>query len=102
MTRGHEPYGHPEEDSPDLDVVRLFKLGVFPRVDAEGDAVDCVIDRCWAGGYESVKDLAEAAAQLPGAADMGAATTFSTEYCAQKRDECCRLVEQGLLEMDGA
>ncbi|KAH8907500.1 hypothetical protein BR93DRAFT_944580 [Coniochaeta sp. PMI_546] len=101
MTRGHEPYEDPEYDGPELDVVRLFKEGVFPRVDAEGDALDCIIDRCWAGRYESTKDLAEAAAQLPGAVDIGAATTFSAEYCAQKRVECCRLVQEGLLEMDG-
>lgn len=48
-----------------------------------------------------MKDLAEAAAQLPGAVDMGAATTFSAEYCSQKRNECFRLIQKGLLEMDG-
>ncbi|KAK4034362.1 hypothetical protein C8A01DRAFT_49254 [Parachaetomium inaequale] len=101
MTRGHEPYGHPEEDNPELDVVRLFKEGVFPRVNAEGDVLDCIIDRCWAGWYESIKDLAEAAAQLLAAVDMSAATTFSTEYCAQKRNKCCRLIQKGLLEMYG-
>ncbi|KAK3332120.1 kinase-like domain-containing protein [Cercophora scortea] len=101
MTRGHEPYGHPEEDDPELDVVGLFKKGVFPRLNAEGDVLDCIIDRCWAGWYDSMKDLAEAAAQLSGAVDMGAATTFSAEYCSQKRDECLRLIQNGLLEMDG-
>lgn len=102
MTRGHEPYGHPQEDNPELDVVKLFKEGVFPRLNAERDAVDYIIDRCWAGWYESIKDLAEAAAQLPGAVDMGAATTFSAEYCARNRNECCRLIQEGLLDMDGA
>ncbi|KAK4236027.1 kinase-like domain-containing protein [Achaetomium macrosporum] len=101
MTRGHEPYGHPEDD-PELDVVSLFKEAVFPVVNAEGDVLDCIIDRCWAGCYELIKHLAEAAAQLPGAVEMGAATTFSVEYCAQKRDECRQLVQQGLLEVDGA
>lgn len=102
MTRGHEPYGHPEEDNPELDIVGLFKEGVFPRVNATGDVLDYIIARCWAGWYESIKDLAEAASQLPGAIDMGAATIFSAEYCAQRRNECCQLVQKGLLEMDGA
>jgi atypical protein kinase C zeta type len=100
MTRGHEPYGHPEEDNPELDTVGLFKQGVFPRLNAEGDELDRTIHRCWAGEYHSIKELAEAAAQFPGAVDMDAATTFSVEYCAQKRSECCQLVQNGLLEMD--
>lgn len=101
MARSHEPYGHPDEDGPDLDVVRLFRKGIFPPVDTEGDALDRIIDRCWTGWYESIGDLAEAtAAQLPGAADMSAATTFSAEYCAQKREECRRLVEEGLLDYE--
>jgi len=61
--------------------------------------MDRIIDRCWTAWYDSVKDLADAATHLPGATDMGAATAFSTDYCAQKRG-CCRLVQEGLLEMD--
>ncbi len=102
MTRGHEPYEHPEDDSPDLDVVDLFQRGIFPHVDAKGDALDFIIEGCWNGRYESIKDLAEAATHLPGAADMGGATTFSADYCAQKRDECCRLLQEGLVEWDAA
>ncbi|KAL2186539.1 kinase-like protein [Thermothelomyces heterothallicus CBS 203.75] len=101
MTRGHEPYGHPE-DNPELDVVRLFKEGIFPHLNTEGDELDCIIDRSWTGYYESIKDLAEVAAHLPGARDMGAATTFSAEYCARKRNECRQLVQEGLLEIDDA
>lgn len=102
MTRGHEPYGSPDEDSPELDIVGLFKRGIFPHVDPEGDVLDYIIDRCWTGWYESIKDLAGTATHLPGATDMGGATTFSADYCAKKRDECCLLIQEGLLEMDGA
>ncbi len=99
MTRGHEPYGHPEEDSPELDLVGLFKHGVFPRVEAQVDVLDGIIDGCWNGRYESIQRLAEATTHLSGAADMGGATTFSADYCALKRDECCRLLQEGLLDM---
>ena len=102
MTRGHEPYEDPNEDGPEPDIVKLFKKGVFPQVEAESDALDLIIDRCWAGWYESIKDLAEASTHLPGAADIGDAASFSTDYCAQKRVECCQLLQEGLLEMDNA
>ncbi len=101
MTRGHKPYGHPE-DSPELDVLGLFKKGIFPRLQNEGDMLDCIIDRCWAGWYQSMQDLAGATTHLPAALDMGGATTFSADYCAQKRGECYQLIQEGLLEMDDA
>lgn len=47
---------------------------------AETDALDGIIARCWTGWYASVKDLAEAASHLPGAADMGGATAFSVKH----------------------
>jgi atypical protein kinase C zeta type len=74
MTRGHEPYGHPDDD-PDLDTIRLFKNEIFPPLQADDDALDGIINRCWTGSYGSIKDLAEATAQLPGATDIGDAVT---------------------------
>jgi atypical protein kinase C zeta type len=46
LTRGHEPYEHPD-DSPDLDIVGLFRKGIFPPLQPQDDAMDCIIDRCW-------------------------------------------------------
>jgi atypical protein kinase C zeta type len=81
MTRGHEPYWRPED--PDPRISDLFRKGIFPEVNSMGDALDSIIDGCWNTRYATVKDLAEATTHLPGAADMGGATTFSAEYCAR-------------------
>jgi serine/threonine protein kinase len=97
MTRGHEPYDDGSiapEDAPI--VVDLFQQMKFPLLGEEN--LDRVVERCWKGEYESLKDLANETKPLPGAVRLPRATAFDNEYCSKIREECERLVEEGILD----
>lgn len=84
------------------EVIRLLQNMVFPPLSADENALDSIIRNCWLGSYPSIADLAEAAATLPGAEDMAAATALDATYVAAQQEECRQLLRSNLLEMNDA
>ncbi|EFE31571.1 uncharacterized protein ARB_01471 [Trichophyton benhamiae CBS 112371] len=97
MTRGYEPY---ENEDPGLDIVDLFRRMEFPPLG--NDPLDRIIDRCWKGQFEFLKDLAEEARTLGG--DTYRHPTFllppAVQHRLQIQEKCQTLVNQGLLEWE--
>ncbi|KAL9103188.1 MAG: hypothetical protein Q9163_001754 [Psora crenata] len=96
VTRGYEPYEN-ESFGPDHGpvVVERFQLRQFPAL-RDGN-IDKIIRRCWWGEYVRVKELAQEAKLLIGARELPRATALDSRYCLARRNDCQRLVDQGLL-----
>ncbi|TID27067.1 protein kinase domain-containing protein [Venturia nashicola] len=93
MTRGYEPY---EDGNIDPEkVVDLLQQMKFPPLDEE--KLDTIIERCWKGKFNTLKDLADETKLLPGALSLPRATALEEEYCSRIRGECKQLVENGIL-----
>jgi atypical protein kinase C zeta type len=95
MTRGYEPY---DDGSIDLEnapvVVDLLQYMKFPPLNEE--KLDTVIERCWRGNFNTLKDLADETRLLPGAIGLPRATALDEKYCSQIRGECKQLIENGI------
>jgi hypothetical protein len=59
--------------------------------------LDRIIERCWKGGFSTLRDLLEETKLLRGAIQLPRATNLSREDCDEIRKECVLLVEDGLL-----
>lgn len=94
MKRGHEPYALDHLDAHDY--TDRFRNKQFP--DLDDSALDKIIRRCWWTEYTSLKDLADEAAALEGALNSPPATSPDPSHIRSCRDQCERLVEQGLLQ----
>ncbi|XMA17232.1 hypothetical protein WAI453_010023 [Rhynchosporium graminicola] len=97
LTRGYEPYDDGSiapEDAPV--VVDLFQQMKFPPLGE--DKLDGVIQQCWKGEYETLKDLADETKLLSGASSFPRATAFDDDYCNKVRRECEDLVEPGIFD----
>ncbi|CZS96562.1 uncharacterized protein RCO7_04826 [Rhynchosporium graminicola] len=97
LTRGYEPYDDGSiapEDAPV--VVVLFQQMKFPPLGE--DKLDGVIQQCWKGEYETLKDLADETKLLSGASAFPRATAFDDDYCNKVRRECEDLVELGIFD----
>jgi atypical protein kinase C zeta type len=95
MTRGHEPY---ENEDPSLDLVDLFRHMKFPPLG--NDPLDQIIDRCWRGHFECLKDLADETKTLGGGRELEPVGAFTAQYCLERQKECQILVDEGLLVWD--
>lgn len=94
MLYGFEPYEDRDDRGPV--VVDLLQDMEFPEL-RNGD-LDSIIDRCWKGRYEQLKDLLEEAEALGGTTPSSETVmTISTEDFLQCRKECEALVQDGLL-----
>ncbi|GBF64961.1 hypothetical protein TMEN_7678 [Trichophyton mentagrophytes] len=95
LTRGYQPY---ENEDPDLNIVDLFRRMEFPPLGNE--PLDKIIDRCWKGHFECLKDLAEETRTLSGDRHPRFMLPFSEQSCLQRQRKCQTLINQGLLEWD--
>ena len=96
MIRGHEPYDNEGEfHYQDTSAVSKLKLMKFPPL-GEGH-LDQIIERCWKGDYERLKDLADETKQLRGALELPRAALLNEEDYIQIRKECQLLIENGIL-----
>lgn len=92
LTRGYEPYEIDElEDI--TEPLDLFQRMEFPPL-GDGD-LDFVIGMCWRGDFSSLENLAEHTRSLccEGLLQPASAPEHTTDI----RDECQRLVDNGLL-----
>lgn len=98
MTRGFEPYENGEQSGPD--VVALFRRMEFPPLGS--GSLDRVVDSCWKGRFERLRDLADETRNLnlDGHGDFEPVIPFTAQYCLGRRKECQSLVDDGLLEWD--
>ncbi|KAI1135643.1 kinase domain-containing protein [Hypoxylon sp. FL0543] len=93
MVYGLEPYEDRDDRGPVI--VDLFQAMKFPEL--QDGPLNSIIDRCWRGQYQQLKDLLEEAETLSGAIPSSETATVSTEYLDARRKECQALVEGGLL-----
>jgi serine/threonine protein kinase len=99
MTRGYEPYEN-ELFDPDHGVVVVDRLQAMMFPNLSGGRLDQIIRRCWYGEFALLKDLADETKALSGAVELPRAIPLSMEYCLERRKECQRLVDGGLLAWD--
>ncbi|EEQ35006.1 protein kinase domain-containing protein [Microsporum canis CBS 113480] len=95
MTRGYEPY---ENEDPGLNIVDLFRRMEFPSLG--NDPLDRIIDRCWKGQFEYLKDLAEETSTLSGGNHPKSLSSLTERYRLERQKKCQTLVNQGLLEWE--
>ena len=68
-----------------------------------GGALESIIDRCWHGKFDFLRDLAAAAGQLEWAQKRKEpVTVLSEKYCQARREECQRMVDEGLMSPLGS
>ncbi|KAM5494866.1 putative protein kinase C [Microsporum audouinii] len=94
MTRGYEPY---EDEDPGPNIVELRRME-FPSLG--NDPLDRIIDRCWKGRFEYLKDLAEETSTLSGGNHPKSLSPLTERYCLERQKKCQTLVNQGLLEWE--
>ncbi|KAM5457436.1 putative protein kinase C [Microsporum audouinii] len=95
MTRGYEPY---ENEDPGLNIVDLFRRMEFPSLG--NDPLDRIIDQCWKGRFEYLKDLAEETSTLSDGSYPKSLPPLTERYCLERQKKCQMLVNQGLLEWE--
>ncbi|KAL4808653.1 hypothetical protein BDV18DRAFT_157596 [Aspergillus unguis] len=91
LTRGYEPF-----EMSDMDykaIGNCLQRMDFPLL-GEG-LFDGVIDRCWNGQFTTLKQISDLAKPL---IDLGDPVRISRQYCSEKREECEKMVDDGLLE----
>lgn len=93
MVYGFEPYEDTDEQGPTI--VDLLQDRKFPKLNDSG--LDAIIDRCWMGRYQELRDLLREAESLYGVGHLSEGISTSTEDFDRCRNECQTLVEDGLL-----
>jgi len=96
MIRGYEPYGDEGEfNSKDGSKVEKLQLMDFPSLGEE--PLDKIVDKCWRGGYKSIRELAKETSNLRRAAQLPRATLLSEEVYKKRHEECLQLVNNEIL-----
>lgn len=93
MVYGFEPYEDRDDRGPVI--VQLLQDMKFPEL--RDEHLDSIIDRCWRGRYQQLKDLLEEVEAVSSITPSSKPISISKEHCEDCRNECQALVKNGLL-----
>lgn len=96
MTRGYEPYDNVSFGKRHgRTVVEKLRRMEFPKLD--NGKLDHVIEKCWKGDFQSIRDLALETELFGSAYRIPRAVVFDMDHRIRVREECQHLLDEGLL-----
>lgn len=96
MTRGTQVY----DDIPGHEQVNLMYDGVMPATDPE-EPIDCIIQKCWDGEYETIADLVREIQELP-ESELEPCSAMAPEPVLGRKVKCERYYAKALAYLKAA